>query len=385
VHVARLVRFDHRRPAARELARGWTVRRGSFAPGIAAVHLSGPGAAGELPAEGVTALAVRRRQDRWDWLCQAPGGPEAVAAALADADAARAVREAAAGDAAERFAVPLPGGRTLPLGRRTAVMGVVNVTPDSFSDGGRWLAPEAAVEHGLALVAQGADLLDVGGESTRPGAAPVSAGDEAARVVPVIRGLAAQTDVPVSVDTSKAAVLAAAAEAGAAMLNDVTALEGDARMAAAAAAAGVAVVLMHMRGTPRSMQNKPRYADVVTEVTEYLAGRCRAAEAAGIAPEATLVDPGIGFGKTLAHNLELLGRLRELRALGRPVLVGTSRKSFLGRLLDAEVDARAWGTAASVAAAAAAGASVVRVHDVAEMTEVARVADAVAVGGVDDA
>jgi dihydropteroate synthase len=295
------------------------------------------------------------------------------------------VREAARGDAAEGFAVPMPGGRTLRLGRRTAVMGVVNVTPDSFSDGGRWLAPEAAVEHGLALAAQGADLLDVGGESTRPGAAPVDAAEERSRVVPVIRALAAQTGVPVSVDTSKAAVLEAAADAGAAMLNDVTALEGDARMAAAAAAAGVAVVLMHMRGTPRSMQRDPRYEDVVAEVTEYLAGRCRASEAAGIGPEKTLVDPGIGFGKTLAHNLELLGRLRELRGLGRPILVGTSRKSFLGRLLDAEVGARAWGTAASVAASVAAGASVVRVHDVAEMCEVARVADAVAAGGADDA
>jgi dihydropteroate synthase len=279
----------------------------------------------------------------------------------------------------------MPGGRTLQLGRRTAVMGIVNVTPDSFSDGGRWLAPEAAVEHGLALAAQGADLLDVGGESTRPGAAPVDAAEETARVVPMIRRLAAETDVPVSVDTSKAAVFEAAAGAGASMLNDVSALEGDERMAAAAAAAGVAVVLMHMRGTPRSMQRDPWYADVVTEVAEYLAGRCRAAEAAGIAPESVLVDPGIGFGKTLAHNLELLGRLRELRGLGRPILVGTSRKSFLGSLLDADAGARAWGTAASVAAAVAAGASVVRVHDVAEMTEVACVADAVAGGGADDA
>jgi dihydropteroate synthase len=259
-------------------------------------------------------------------------------------------------------------------------MGIVNVTPDSFSDGGRWTDTDAAVAHGVALVAQGADLLDVGGESTRPGAASVDVQEEIDRVVPVVGELARRVGVPVSADTSKAAVFREAAAAGAGILNDVTALTGDPDMAAVASEAGAALVLMHMQGTPRVMQKDPHYTCVVSEVAEHLALQRDVAVAAGVGRDRIVIDPGIGFGKTLAHNLELLGRLAELRGLGCPVLTGTSRKSFIGALLDAPVDARVFGTAASVAAAIAAGADIVRVHDVAEMRQVCRVSDAIAGG-----
>ncbi|MGN6556672.1 MAG: dihydropteroate synthase [Solirubrobacterales bacterium] len=258
----------------------------------------------------------------------------------------------------------------------TQLMGVVNVTPDSFSDGGLYLDPEAAIAHGLELAEAGAEILDVGGESTRPGADPVSAEEELRRVVPVIRGLSGSPP-RISVDTSKAAVAAAALDAGAEIVNDVTALRGDAEMAGLCAERGVTVVLMHMLGEPRTMQEDPRYEDVVNEVKAFLAERLEAAVVAGIDEERVWLDPGIGFGKTAAHNLELLRRLSELRELGRPLVIGTSRKSFIGRIDGSPADQRLGGTIASSVLAAAEGAEVLRVHDVAEARQALTVAAAI--------
>lgn len=255
------------------------------------------------------------------------------------------------------------------------LMGVVNVTPDSFSDGGRYLDPAAAIRHGEELVSDGATILDIGGESTRPGAEPVGQIEEVRRVEPVVAGLVGTATV--SVDTSKAAVAKAALDAGATIVNDVTALRGDADMAALCAERGVGVVLMHMPGNPRTMQDEPTYADVVDEVKAFLVERTEAATAAGIAEERVWLDPGIGFGKTLEHNLELLRRLGELRELGRPVVIGTSRKSFIGKVDGSDVEDRIGGTIASSVLAAVEGADVLRVHDVAEMAQAMRVAEAI--------
>ncbi len=255
-------------------------------------------------------------------------------------------------------------------------MGVVNVTPDSFSDGGLFLDPAAAVAHGRELVAAGAEILDVGGESTRPGAEPVSAEEELRRVVPVIRGLN-DLDCDLSVDTSKAAVAEAALDAGATIVNDVTALRGDPAMAPLCAERGATVVLMHMLGEPRTMQEDPRYGDVVVEVKSFLAERLRAAIGAGVAAERVWLDPGIGFGKTAAHNMELLRRLGELRELGRPLVIGTSRKSFIGKVDGSASGERLGGTIASSVLAAAEGAEVLRVHDVAEVRQALAVAAAI--------
>jgi dihydropteroate synthase len=251
-------------------------------------------------------------------------------------------------------------------------MGIVNVTPDSFSDGGRFLAPDAAVAHGLALVAAGADVLDVGGESTRPGATPVPEAEERERVLPVVARLAAEAGVPVSVDTRKAAVAAAALDAGATIVNDVAA-GGDPRMLPAVAAAGAGLVLMHMQGDPRSMQDAPTYGDVVVEVGDFLVERIASARGAGIRDAALCVDPGFGFGKTAAHNLALLARLRELVArVGVPVLVGTSRKSFIRAVLGDGEHARDDGTLATVVWAVDHGARLVRVHDAAAARDALR-------------
>jgi dihydropteroate synthase len=255
------------------------------------------------------------------------------------------------------------------------LMGVVNVTPDSFSDGGQYLEADAAIGHGLELVGDGAAILDVGGESTRPGAEPVGEDEELRRVLPVIQGLSGAATV--SVDTSKAAVAEAAIGAGASIVNDVTALRSDAEMAGVCAEHGVGVVLMHMKGEPRSMQQRPGYDDVVDEVKAFLAERTEAALAAGIDEERIWLDPGIGFGKTLEHNLELLRRLGELRELGRPLVVGTSRKSFIGKVDGSPVDDRLGGTIASSVLATAEGADVLRVHDVAEIAQAMRVAAAI--------
>jgi dihydropteroate synthase len=256
------------------------------------------------------------------------------------------------------------------------LMGVVNVTPDSFSDGGLYSDPEAAVEHGRQLRAKGADILDVGGESTAPGATPVSEEVELARVEPVVAALAGE-GATVSIDTAKAAVAAAALDAGAGIVNDVTALRGDPEMAALCADRGATVVLMHMQGTPRTMQEHPRYREVVADVREFFEERLAAAVRAGIDEERVWLDPGIGFGKNDDHNAALLRRLGELAELGRPLVVGTSRKSFIGRVDGSPPGERIGGTIASSLLAAANGAAVLRVHDVAEMRQALKVANAV--------
>jgi dihydropteroate synthase len=256
------------------------------------------------------------------------------------------------------------------------LMGVVNVTPDSFSDGGLYLQPEKAIAHGRQLIADGAALLDVGGESTRPGAEPVDADEELRRVLPVIEGLAG-AGAEISIDTSKSAVADAALAAGAGIVNDVTALRGDPEMAPLCAERGATVVLMHMAREPRTMQAEPAYGDVVAEVRAFLAERIEAALAAGLAEERIWVDPGIGFGKSAEHNHELLRRLGELRELGRPLVVGTSRKSFLARADGAAAGDRLGGTIASSVFAAAEGADVLRVHDVAELRDALTVAAAI--------
>jgi dihydropteroate synthase len=246
------------------------------------------------------------------------------------------------------------------------VMGIVNVTPDSFSDGGLYLDCAAAVDHGLALERAGATILDIGGESTRPGANPVPEDEELRRVVPVIEGLQARgSAAQLSIDTSKAAVARAALAAGATLVNDVTALRGDPDMAHVIAAGGADCCLMHMLGEPRTMQRDPRYGDVVSEVKAFLEERLAVAVAAGVAEERILLDPGIGFGKTTEHNLELLRRLDELVAVGRPIVVGTSRKSFLGKITARPVEDRIAATIATNVVAYERGARVFRVHDVA--------------------
>ncbi len=259
-------------------------------------------------------------------------------------------------------------------------MGVLNVTPDSFSDGGRFDAPDTAVAHGLELAAAGAAVLDIGGESTRPGATPVDAVTEIGRVRPVIEALAAAVDVPISIDTTKAAVAEAALEVGAAVVNDVSAGRGDPRMLDVVAAAGAGFVAMHMQGEPRTMQVDPHYDDVVREVGAFLVERLDAARAAGIADDALMADPGIGFGKTTDHNLALLASLPELiAAVGVPVLVGTSRKTFLGRITDeADPAARDAATLATAVWALERGAAMVRVHDVRGAVQAAAVLGAMA-------
>jgi dihydropteroate synthase len=271
------------------------------------------------------------------------------------------------------------GGRTLRWGERTFLMGVVNVTPDSFSDGGRHLERDAAVQHALALAGAGADLIDVGGESTRPGSAEVPVQVELDRVLPVLEAVRAASDVPVSVDTRKAAVAREALRLGAVLVNDVSGLGHDPALANAVAEAGAALALMHIQGSPETMQMDPRYDDVVAEIIDFLSGRIDRAVAAGVARERIWVDPGIGFGKTSGHNLFLLRHLFQLRVLGAPVLVGTSRKRFIGVLSGGRPpDQRLPGSLASIAAVAVLhGADVVRVHDVAEAKDALAVADAI--------
>ncbi len=253
----------------------------------------------------------------------------------------------------------------LSLAARPLVMGIVNVTPDSFSDGGRFFDAEAAIAHGLKLARDGADLLDVGGESTRPFSEPVPPAEELRRVLEVVEALARESGKPVSIDTSKAAVAAAAIEAGAEIINDVTALTADPQMPAVALQSGAAIVAMHMLGTPQTMQIEPRYDDVVAEVAEYLRARRDALLAAGIAPERIALDPGIGFGKTHAHNLALLSTCWRFHELGCPLLVGHSRKGFIGKVLGDKTADTAAGTIGVACALGAQGVQIVRVHDVA--------------------
>jgi dihydropteroate synthase len=263
--------------------------------------------------------------------------------------------------------------RELDLSGRALILGIVNVTPDSFSDGGRFLDADAAVAHGLELIAQGADLLDIGGESTRPGSQAVSLDEERHRVVPVVEGLRRRTDVPVSVDTSKAVLAEAVLTAGAQIINDVTA-GGDPAMPAVIAKHGAGAILMHMHGTPATMQDDPRYDDAPAEIAAHLQQRMEAFAAAGVAAEQIAFDPGIGFGKTFEHNLEILVRLSVLRRLGRPICLGVSRKGFLGQITDRARNDRGVASAAVAAYCLAHGtAEILRVHDVPPHRDVVRV------------
>ena len=255
-------------------------------------------------------------------------------------------------------------GQVWELGERPRIMGIVNVTPDSFSDGGQWLATGAAVDHALQLAADGADVLDIGGESTRPNSTPVSTEEELRRVIPVIEQLTAQTDVPISIDTMKAAVAREALQAGARIVNDVTALRFDDQMSEVCAASDCGVIIMHMLGTPQTMQEDPRYDDAVREISGFLSQRTDELEQAGIARSRIMVDPGIGFGKTPQHNLEILQNIEALRSFGRPVLIGHSRKQFLGKLLGRKVDDRLAGTVGISIALASQHTDMIRVHDV---------------------
>jgi dihydropteroate synthase len=258
--------------------------------------------------------------------------------------------------------------KTLLPGRIPLLMGVVNVTPDSFSDGGRFFAPEAAVEHGLRLAAEGADILDIGGQSTRPGATPVDVEEELRRVLPVVTELAQQAAVPMSIDTSSAVVAAACLDAGAEAINDVTAL-ADPDLLFLAIDRGCGVCAMHMQGTPQSMQRNPQYGDVVAEVFAWLAARCDALTAAGIAADQIALDPGIGFGKTAAHNLAILNDLARFGELSCPIMIGLSRKAFIGHVLGDLLSDRTFGTIGAALAAARQGADILRVHEVAEVRQ----------------
>ncbi|MDC0708071.1 dihydropteroate synthase [Stigmatella sp. ncwal1] len=303
-----------------------------------------------------------------------------VAFAREDAPLAGLVAALVHGLASAAAPAPLRlGERDFPFGERTYVMGVVNVTPDSFSDGGRHASAEAAIAHGLKLAEAGADVLDVGGESTRPGSRPVSAEEELERVLPVLSGLRARTSVPLSVDTTKAAVAREALKAGAALINDISGFHFDPELPRVVAEAGAACCLMHLKGTPETMQAAPHYEDLLGEVLAFLEEGVNRAVEAGVARERILVDPGIGFGKTLGHNLFLLRRLADLRVLGLPVLVGTSRKGFLGALTGGKPPLeRLAATLGSIAGMAAwGGADFVRVHDVAEAKDALAVVDAV--------
>jgi len=284
------------------------------------------------------------------------------------------------------YNVPLPDGRSLALGERCLVMGILNVTPDSFAERTRFLDPEAAVDAALRMQQDGADLVDVGGESTRPGADPIPAAEELARIMPVLRALAGRLTIPVSIDTSKADVARAAVDAGAAIINDVSGLRFDPPVADVVARSGAAIVLMHTRGMPKTMYAEAVYEDVIADVRRELTESIAVATAAGVPVERLIVDPGIGFAKRPAHSYGVLARLPELAsALDRPLLVGPSRKSFMRAAIgDRPAPERDWGTAGAVAAAVLAGAHIVRVHAVAEMIQVVAVAEKIRRAGQQD-
>jgi len=276
----------------------------------------------------------------------------------------------------ENFTLTLRSG-AFTLGERTKVMGILNVTPDSFSDGGRFHNLDAAVAQAEKMVEEGVDIIDVGGESTRPGADPVSLKEEAERVVPVIEYISKHLSVPVSIDTCKAEIARRALDAGAELVNDISALRFDEEMAEVVRHNGCPLILMHMLGTPKVMQQNPSYDALMPEIVSFLAERVDFAAEKGIKLEQLVIDPGIGFGKTVEHNLAILLRLRQLKAIGRPILIGPSRKATIGKVLDAEVDDRIEGTAAAVAMGIANGAHMVRVHDLKEMIRVAKMTDAI--------
>ena len=275
------------------------------------------------------------------------------------------------------FEISLRQG-SLILGRKTVVMGVLNLTPDSFSDGGQFLEPSKAVERAWEIAAEGAAILDIGGESTRPRSHGVAAEEELRRVLPVLEALEGKYPLPISIDTSKSEVARAALERGVCMINDVTALKQDLELGKMAAQYDAALVLMHMRGTPLNMQEIPPSRDILGEIESWCAKAVARAKKSGVSSQKIILDPGIGFGKTSAQNLEILGHLERLANIGFPLMVGTSRKSFVGQILDRPVDKRLWGTAATVAVSVLLGAHIIRAHDVAAMVEVASIADAIA-------
>jgi dihydropteroate synthase len=278
--------------------------------------------------------------------------------------------------ARKRFELRCRGG-DLQLGERTLVMGVLNVTPDSFSDGGRFFEPGKAIDHGLLMAKQGADIIDVGGESSRPGADAVPLDEELRRVIPVIAGLASRLEIPISVDTYKAQVAERAIEAGAQMINDISGLSFDPQLPAVAARFDTPLVIMHIKGNPKTMQQAPCYGDVMAEIIASLRAGIERAERHGVDPHQVIVDPGIGFGKRVEDNLSILNRLEELAVLERPVLIGTSRKSFIGAVLEQEIDQRVMGTLATVAVSVLKGAHIVRVHDVPAIRQTAAMVDAI--------
>lgn len=270
---------------------------------------------------------------------------------------------------------------SIDLSRKTFIMGILNITPDSFSDGGEYFDHARAVDHALKMVEQGADIIDVGGESTRPGSDIVPLDEEIRRTIPIIEKVAAQIDVPVSIDTYKSEVARQAVSVGASIVNDISGLRFDPAMAGAVAEMGVPIVVMHIKGKPKDMQVDPVYDDLINDIKAYLSETIDIAKSAGIADDRIVIDPGIGFGKTFEHNLEILQRLGEFRELGMPILVGPSRKAFIGKILgDLPATERMEGTAAAVAISIFNGANIIRVHDVKEMSRVARVADAIVKG-----
>ncbi len=270
----------------------------------------------------------------------------------------------------------------LDLDQRTHVMGALNVTPDSFSDGGRYFEPDRAVEHGLQMAADGADIIDVGGESTRPYAKRLTCSEELDRVLPVIEALRKESDIPISIDTYKSEVAKKALNAGASMINDISALRFDPHMARVAARGGVPLILMHMKGTPENMQENPVYRNLISEISQFLTSAIDRSVAAGVREDLILVDPGIGFGKTFDHNLEIIKELSRFKSLGRPILLGTSNKAFIGHILGKGVNERETGTMATVAAGVMNGAHIVRVHHVKKAVETVRIIDAIKRGSV---
>lgn len=265
----------------------------------------------------------------------------------------------------------------LPVGKRTCIMGILNVTPDSFSDGGRFTDVDMAVEHAVRMQDEGADIIDIGGESSRPGSGKISLDEELSRVMPVISKLKGILKVPLSIDTCKSTVAEQALSEGVSIVNDITALSGDEKMAGVIADSGAGVILMHMNGDPLTMQAAPEYRDLIGEILYYLSGAVQKAERSGISPEAIIVDPGIGFGKTLEHNLAIIKDMHLFRRLGKPVMAGVSRKSFLGKITGKDADSRSYGSAAAFTAAIMNGADIIRVHDVDKMRDVALIAEAV--------
>jgi dihydropteroate synthase len=336
--------------------------------------LGGSGVVSKRDAPGTAHCLLIGTLDQYQRLCANPAPTTALMAACAQVERALSAFD-------HRLTTELRcGAQRIPVGERTLVMGIINATPDSFSGDGLAGDMGAMIARGEQMAAEGADIIDIGGESTRPGSEPVDAPAEIKRVLPVIEGLRKRVTIPISIDTYKADVARAALDAGASIINDISGLRADAGMAGLAAARGAPVIVMHILGTPRTMQENPRYGDLMGEIAAYLRESVGIAERAGVPRDQIIIDPGFGFGKTVEHNLEIVRRLRELRSLGEPVLLGPSRKSTIGKVLDLPPEERLEGTLAIIALAIANGADLVRVHDVRPAVRAARMADAVARG-----